>query len=144
MHVLDNISIPIHKDDQKIFIAGIQDPSFILENTTQFEKTLGNLKTNTKNYFTMLLSHRPEKFNAYVNRNFDLVFAGHAHGGQVRLPFIGGLFSPNQGFFPKYTSGIYRKFKTSMIVSRGLGNSTFPFRIFNTPELVVVTLKSQY
>ncbi|MPW25785.1 metallophosphoesterase [Alkalibaculum sp. M08DMB] len=141
VNVLDNISIPIYKEDQNIFIAGIQDPSFVSENTTQFDMILDCLKTTKKN-FSILLSHRPEKFNVYVKHNFDLVFTGHAHGGQVRLPFVGGLLSPNQGFLPKYTSGIYQKFKTSMIVSRGLGNSSFPFRVFNTPELVVVTLES--
>ncbi|MNP80788.1 phosphodiesterase YaeI [compost metagenome] len=70
-----------------------------------------------------------------------MVFSGHAHGGQFRIPFVGGLLAPNQGFFPKYTSGIYKEDNTSMIVSRGLGNSIFPFRINNSPELVVVTLE---
>jgi hypothetical protein len=71
------------------------------------------------------------------------VFSGHAHGGQVRLPFIGGILAPDQGLFPKYTSGIYNKDNTHMIVSRGLGNSLFPLRVFNKPELVVTTLKSK-
>ncbi|MDF2804609.1 MAG: phosphoesterase, partial [Anaerocolumna sp.] len=73
----------------------------------------------------------------------DLVFSGHAHGGQFRIPFIGGLVAPDQGFLPKYTSGRYDKNNTVMYVSRGLGNSIIPIRIFNRPEIVVVKLKSQ-
>lgn len=70
------------------------------------------------------------------------MFSGHAHGGQIRLPFIGGLVAPDQGFFPKYTAGTYKKDDTVMVVSRGIGNSIFPFRVGNRPELVSVNLKS--
>ena len=70
----------------------------------------------------------------------DLVLAGHTHGGQIRLPFIGGLVAPDQGFFPKYTDGFYTVEDTTMIVSRGLGNSIIPIRTFNRPELVVIKL----
>lgn len=59
------------------------------------------------------------------------------------MPFLGGLVAPGQGFFPKYTSGSYTIEDTTMIVSRGLGNSIFPFRIFNRPEIVIVTLLSE-
>ena len=70
----------------------------------------------------------------YSEYGFDLVLSGHAHGGQVRLPFIGGLIAPNQGFFPEYTSGEYKRGNCTMIVSRGLGNSIIPQRLFNHPE----------
>ena len=73
----------------------------------------------------------------------DLVSSGHAHGGQFRLPFVGGLVAPNQGFFPKYDAGQFIKENTTMIVSRGVGNSIIPFRINNPPEIVVVELKRQ-
>jgi predicted MPP superfamily phosphohydrolase len=72
----------------------------------------------------------------------DLVFSGHAHGGQFRLPWIGGILAPDQGFFPKYDSGLYTMENTTMMVSRGLGNSLFPFRVNNPPEIVVVQLTS--
>jgi len=90
--------------------------------------------------YTVLLSHRPELFDVYADNNIDLVLSGHAHGGQVRLPFIDGLAAPNQGLFPQYSEGVHENNRTKMVVSRGLGNSIFPIRINNRPELVVFTL----
>ena len=92
--------------------------------------------------FTLLLSHRPELFEVYVTCNADLVLSGHAHGGQFRLPFIGGLAAPNQGLFPKYDAGLFSEGKTKMIVSRGIGNSIFPFRFNNRPEVVLIELQT--
>ncbi len=88
-----------------------------------------------------MLSHRPELFETYANCGADLVFSGHAHGGQFRLPFIGGLIAPNQGLFPKYDAGLYTKGDTNMIVSRGLGNSIIPISFNSHPEIVIVTLE---
>jgi predicted MPP superfamily phosphohydrolase len=93
--------------------------------------------------FTLLLSHRPEMFDTYVEKDVDLVFSGHAHGGQFRIPFVGGVFAPNQGLFPKYDSGIYSEGNTTMVVSRGIGNSAFPFRINNRPEVILVELDTE-
>ena len=70
------------------------------------------------------------------------MLTGHAHGGQFRLPFIGGLFAPGQGLFPKYDSGLYSEGTTDMIVSRGIGNSTIPLRFNNPPEVVLIVLKA--
>lgn len=89
----------------------------------------------------ILLSHRPEYFDLYEEFGADLVFSGHAHGGQIRLPVIGGLAAPGQGFFPKYDDGLYTEGSTSMLVSRGLGNSLFPFRVNNRPEILVAELR---
>ena len=91
----------------------------------------------------MLLSHRPDIFETYCDIGFDLVFTGHAHGGQFRLPDLGGVLAPQQGLFPRYTEGVWENGNTTMIISRGLGNSVFPFRINNPPELVVVTLEAK-
>lgn len=75
-----------------------------------------------------MLSHRPELFEIYVSSGIDLVLSGHAHGGQFRLPFIGGLIAPNQGLFLKYDAGLYTGGETNMVVSRGVGNSIIPVR----------------
>ncbi len=101
-------------------------------------------KTNTnENALQILLAHRPEYFETYVENGVDMVFSGHAHGGQVRIPFVGGLVAPGQGFLPTYTAGAYNENATTMFVSRGLGNSTVPFRILNLPEIVVVELRTK-
>lgn len=143
--VLENETDIIEIANSKINIIGINDPA------TQFDDYMSDSKTINKelkisNYddklFSILLSHRPELFTTYEKNNIDLVLSGHAHGGQIRLPFIGGIVAPNQGLFPKYTSGIFTKNNTNMIVSRGIGNSIIPVRINNRPELVIITLKS--
>ncbi|XVG96252.1 metallophosphoesterase [Eubacteriales bacterium KG127] len=88
---------------------------------------------------SILLAHEPQFIREYGEGDFDLILSGHAHGGQIRLPLIGGVFAPGQGFFPKYTAGIHRAGAHSrMVISRGLGNSTFPIRIGNPPEIVVI------
>ncbi len=136
--ILENNKESITKGKDSISLLGIKDKSV----NANYQKVLSVLsKTNTTE-FQILLSHRPELLSIYSQYDIDIVFAGHAHGGQIRIPWIGGLFAPHQGFFPKYTSGIYTERHTTMVVSRGLGNSTFPFRIHNRPELVVVTLGS--
>ena len=91
--------------------------------------------------FTVLLVHEPQFLEVYAKYGMGLIFTGHAHGGQIRLPFTQGLFAPGQGILPKLTSGMHRSGSSTMVISRGLGNSTFPFRVFNRPEIVVVTLK---
>ncbi|MBH1942259.1 metallophosphoesterase [Mobilitalea sibirica] len=93
------------------------------------------------NKLQILLAHEPQYFDNYSKADVDLVLSGHAHGGQIRLPFIGGLIAPDQGFLPKYTSGTYINKNTTMIVSRGLGNSIIPMRVFNRPEVVIISLQ---
>ena len=79
-----------------------------------------------------------------MRNGIDVTFSGHAHGGQVRIPGFGGLIAPGQGILPKLTSGIHEKEGGRLVVSRGIGNSLFPIRVFNKPEIVVVTLKKNY
>lgn len=92
----------------------------------------------------ILLAHEPQFFEKYASAGYDLVLCGHAHGGQWRIPFTGkGLYAPGQGAFPKYTSGLHESGKTRMIISRGLGNSEFPLRLFNRPEVVVIEIENK-
>lgn len=127
----------IEKGTDMICISGLIDPAFKTEE--EWTHTL-NKSVPDKNLYTVLLSHRPELFEDY---HADLVLAGHAHGGQVRIAYIGGLFAPAQGFLPEYDSGSYINNGTTMIVSRGLGNSLFPVRVNNPPEIVVIELESK-
>ena len=79
----------------------------------------------------------------YADNDIDLVLSGHAHGGQFRLPFVGGLAAPNQGLFPAYDAGVYTQAHTNMVVSRGIGNSVIPFRIHNRPEVIRIQLQRE-
>lgn len=89
---------------------------------------------------TVLLAHRPELFESYTGHGIDLVLSGHAHGGQVRLPGVGGLYAPHQGLFPELTEGQHEQDGTTMVISRGLGNSIAAVRVLNPRELVIVDL----
>lgn len=104
------------------------------------EREVGALDTTN---FNILLVHTPFSFEAYSETGFDLIFSGHVHGGIIRLPLVGGVLSPQRKLFPKYSEGIYNNGKSQMIVSRGLGYGGLKFRLFNTPEIVVVTLKNR-
>ena len=144
--ILQNESILLEREGQSIVLAGVEDPSFhddpLLHDTEGvFERNLESLSLEEGRY-TILLSHRPEYFAFYEKLGFDLVLAGHAHGGQFRLPGIGGLWAPGQGLFPEYDAGLYQQGGTAMAVSRGLGNSLFPFRVNNRPEIVAITLQA--
>lgn len=135
--VLDNGKSIIERNGDTITLLGLEDKKV----NRHYDKLL-HILMQGQGGFHILLSHRPELFETYVKENVDLVFSGHAHGGQVVLPFFRkGIFAPHQGFFPKYTEGMYEKDGTVMVVSRGLGNSGFPFRIFNRPELIELTLR---
>ncbi len=143
--VMKNEKCKIGKDGESITLIGIDDPTYQKTDPTLFPDLIGGILndlTEDTDGYRVLLSHRPELIETYIESNVDLVFSGHAHGGQFRLTFIGGLFAPGQGIFPKYTSGLYHVGSTDMIVSRGIGNSSFPFRLFDPPELVIATLKS--
>ena len=140
--ILHNQKEELHLNGSRLIIAGVDDPAVSGEEAevtvaSELDKALQGV---SKQDFILLLSHRPELFSLYEKRDIDLVLSGHAHGGQVRIPFVGGLAAPDQGFFPKYTAGIYEKDGTTMIVNRGLGNSIIPQRVFNTPEIVEINI----
>ena len=144
--VLDDAQVKIEVSGESITVIGVNDPSFHADYLTSdaavMDRKLSELSSEDAS-FTILLSHRPELFDTYVAHDMDLILTGHAHGGQFRLPLIGGLIAPNQGLFPKYDDGLYSEGNTNMIVSRGLGNSIIPFRFNNRPEVVLIELKGQ-
>lgn len=144
--VLGDAQVKIEVSGESITVIGVNDPSFLADYLTSdaavMDRKLSELSSEDTD-FTILLSHRPELFDTYAAHDMDLVLTGHAHGGQFRLPLIGGLIAPNQGLFPKYDDGLYSEGNTNMIVSRGLGNSIIPFRFNNRPEVVLIELKSQ-
>jgi predicted MPP superfamily phosphohydrolase len=157
VHVMRNSYEDINLGEGLIRIVGVDDPTFTtnesyLDNAVVGEQIVNALQDPLRmdgitpvlsDPYTLLLSHRPELFSAYVKQKMDLTFSGHAHGGQIRLPFLGGLIAPNQGILPTFDGGKYVDGQSTMIVSRGLGNSIIPQRLFNRPEIVVVDLKPQ-
>lgn len=142
VNILDDDVKTIKHKNSEIKIAGIIDTGF--EDREEYvPEILKTLKNKIKsNEYSILLSHRPEHIDDYADAGYDLVFSGHAHGGQIRIPLIGGIYAPHQGIMPKYTKGVINKRKTKMVVSRGLGNSVIPIRVLNRPEITVTVLKS--
>ena len=144
--ILDDQVVEISRGDAKFRLVGLDDKSLA-------DGTLGTLLNNTHNVvhedsdereFTVVLAHEPQYLARYASSGVDLVLSGHAHGGQFRLPFVGGIVAPDQGFLPGYTAGEYYMNGTEMIVSRGLGNSVIPVRLFNYPEIVCVELVGKH
>lgn len=145
--VLEDMKIEISLEGETVTLMGVNDPSFQTDYLVGDAETVMNTKLtellDDSMGFTVLLSHRPELFDTYAEHGIDLILSGHAHGGQFRLPFIGGLVAPNQGFFPKYDAGLYTEGNTNMLVSRGIGNSLLPFRINNRPEVILIELSCE-
>ena len=145
--VLKDAQTEISLTGEFITLIGVNDPSYQTDYLFGDAKTVMNTKLEElhteQDRFTILLSHRPELFDTYADHSIDLVLSGHAHGGQFRLPFIGGLVAPNQGLFPEYDAGIYTEGNTNMLVSRGIGNSILPFRINNRPEVILIELQAE-
>lgn len=134
--ILDNQVVEISRGDAKFRLVGLDDKSLA-------DGTLEALLSDEKE-LTVVLAHEPQYLARYAGTGVDLVLSGHAHGGQFRLPFVGGIVTPDQGFLPEYTAGEYYMNGTEMIVSRGLGNSVIPVRLFNYPEIVCVDLVGKH
>lgn len=165
---LEDEAVELQKDGSSIVLVGLNDESLSgstlklvlsgidsannqensgvnVENSVVSEEDEGKkqegLEETDKAQFQILLAHEPQYLENYSKYGVDLVLTGHAHGGQFRVPFIGGgLVAPDQGLFPKYTEGVHVMNETTMIISRGLGNSVIPVRLFNLPEIVCVEL----
>ena len=145
--VLEDAKTQIGLSGESITLVGVDDPSFQTDYLFGDDETVMNSELNEliseEDGYVILLSHRPELFDTYVENKVDLIFSGHAHGGQFRIPFIGGVVAPNQGLFPKFDAGIYTEGNTNMVVSRGVGNSIIPFRVNNRPEVILIELTTQ-
>ena len=124
-------------DNREITVCGVK---FVgLNGAHNKNDTLSKISIDARN--KVLLAHMPHCYKNYAKSGYGLVLSGHAHGGQWRIPFTKqGIYAPGQGIFPKYTSGMHTFGNTKMIISRGLGNSEFPFRLFNRPEIVAINL----
>lgn len=143
--VLDNKYIELEQNGKRIKLIGLDDPSFTADYLFDGERHIAETHLSElldgNDGYSILLSHRPELFAVYSESGVDLVLSGHAHGGQIRLPLLGGIFAPHQGFFPEYDAGLYTEGDTNMIVSRGIGNSLFPLRVNNRPEIILIELQ---
>lgn len=142
--LLDDKAVRLERGEEVLTLMGVADPRMCVPNENDaiarcMQEKLSAVTKGVEGY-QILLAHRPETLTQYAQAGIDLVFCGHAHGGQFRLPW-GGVVAPNQGFFPKITAGIHREGGTRMVVSRGLGNSWIPIRLFNRPEVLLVTLR---
>lgn len=154
VHVLINEIDHLSVQDNDVYLLG-------LDESRESHHGYGKCSTDSANYadfaplfheleqkdgIKLVLSHYPENYRligkgSFVQYHYDMLFTGHAHGGQFILPFIGAVFAPGQGFFPLYTNGLYgEKNEAKMCVSRGLGKSSFPLRLWNRPQIIDLTL----
>lgn len=146
--VMENNYEEININGIDLILAGVEDPDIIpyeRPGSNWYEEVEeGLLNVGNKEGYKILLSHRPELVDFYNTLDVDMVLSGHAHGGQVRIPFLlNGLYAPHQGFFPKYAGGIYDHENYTHIVSRGASfNPKLP-RIFNPPEVVSITIQGK-
>ena len=138
--VLAGDCVTVTAAGQTVQLCGIDDPS--VGETRWREQLEAVTAALDGENCSILMTHRPERTEDYAGRGFELVLAGHAHGGQWRLPgLLNGLFAPDQGLFPTYAGGRYALGDTTLLVSRGLAReSTRLPRFYNRPELVVVEL----
>lgn len=156
-HVLRNRSETVIINENPVIVLGLDEKQGSFDDYKEMIKGGFQYRDNRSHFhalgkkegFKLVLTHFPENFacigdKSYQQFDFDLMLAGHAHGGQFNLPLIGPVFSPGQGLFPKYAKGCFGQ-RPKLIVSRGMGNSEFPLRLFNHPELILIEIhkKSQ-
>lgn len=139
--VLTNETVPLERGGDTLYLAGIDDPSGFADQKTP-ETVAAELYAAYGDVCWLLLAHRNDRFEGqYSLLGADLVLSGHGHGGCIRLPFTDGLISTDRSLFPSYTAGLYEANGSQLFVSRGLGNSGSSFRLFNRPEVAVLTLQ---
>ncbi len=143
VQVLTNEYTVLARDGDNAVLAGVDDPNGYADQKTP-EEVAEEVRAAFADPFWILLAHRNNYFeDEYCRLGADLVISGHGHGGLVRLPFTDGLVSVERTFFPSYTAGFYQAGGADLFVSRGLGNSGRTFRLFNRPQVAVLTLKRE-
>lgn len=140
VHVLENRCVELHLGHNLVTVAGLDDVRAVDDDHDAYRAALAVLSRDAaaRPSPRLLLAHRPEFTRDYAQTSFDLSVSGHAHGGQVRLPFVGAIWGPEQGFRPAFIDDMYRIGGLTAVVSRGLGPSRFPLRVFNPGEVVVI------
>lgn len=143
---LNNEYIEISQEKERINFYGLcyessyySDKKGNIYTKEMMTKSLGEADSSKYN---ILLTHSPTNFEVYKSWGADLILSGHVHGGMIRVPFVGAIFSPDEGFMPKYSAGRYQMDDSVLVVSKGLGRGSRGFRLFNRPNLVEITLKS--
>ncbi|MGN1433959.1 MAG: metallophosphoesterase [Ruminococcus sp.] len=144
--LLDNESVMLNINGEKILLGGMSDFPYYEYNAPDFDTPeryfWDEFKESSEDYYSILLHHQPEYLESIMqDSNVDLVMCGHTHGGAIQIPFVGGVFAPNQGFFPKYDKGEFDLYDTKMIVSAGLGDAYPVLRMNNCPEISVVEIE---
>lgn len=146
VQILDNKSVTIKYKDNTINITGLSIDSDYYRRgkppVLEQEKIHEKIGKKSPEAYQILIAHNPIYFKYYASWGADLILSGHVHGGIIRLPFVGGVISPQVRLFPKYDAGLFEETDSKMIVSRGLGSHSFMPRLFNPPELVVINLKA--
>ena len=138
--VLSNQFLPLERNGDTMVLAGIDDPNGFADQKTP-EELAAELYAAHGDPFWVLLAHRNDKFSSqYSLLGADLVLSGHGHGGVIRLPFTDGLLGTQHNLFPSYTAGLYEENGSVLMVSRGIGNIGITFRLFNRPEVAILTL----
>lgn len=143
--ILDDMIHPLERDGAIMDLIGLEDPTrnrryYSNGAKEALEMSLQELEWEESHY-SILLAHRPEYFYVYERNGIDLAICGHVHGGQIRINGR-GLIGPSKELFPEYDSGVYTLDNATMVLSRGLGNSIFPWRVNNPPEVVIIELAS--
>ena len=138
---LSNFFVPLERGGDVILLAGIDDPNGYADQKTP-EELAAEVAAAGEDPYWILLAHRNTLFaQQYSRLGANLTISGHGHGGLIRLPFTDGLVNTDRTFFPSYTAGFYEAEGREVFVSRGLGNSGWTFRLFNRPQVAVLTLR---
>jgi uncharacterized protein len=132
--VMENGAAKLDHNGAHVWLLGVDDPSLKMDRLDLA------LKEALDDVPYILLAHSPAIYPAAIKESIDLVLVGHTHGGQIRIPLIGAVYVPGQGFFPNYDYGMYSSGQTTMVINAGLGESVIPIRFNMRPEIVLITL----